>query len=370
MDINKQNQVAGDNSTQIQASTINNNYYTIAGVSEEKAREICRHEFQVAMQNWAEQATTIAEQRVSKLEDKILSKMQSYDKELKMFSEPAFQILLRKAQISAASTDKDADYEMLSYLLLHRVHHNNNRESNLGITKAIEIVDQIDEQALVALTIVHVISVLIPITDNVDVALSKLDQTYGTLLNGIKLPLGEEWMEHLDILSAIRMNSKGIGAFNKMEAFIPQVMDKYIVKGFPSDSEELNGIITDLRKEAIPSNVIMDNPLVSGYKILNPAIYDTDNIMIYVDFSGQIVPIKPNERQISVIKDVIQKFKKINGTNKPTEEFWHRWNSYPNLKNVREWFNQLPLFFNITTIGKALVAAYVAGKIPSLKLPC
>ena len=177
MDINKQNQVAGDNSTQIQASTINNNYYTIAGVSEEKAREICRHEFQVAMQNWAEQATTIAEQRVSKLEDKILSKMQSYDKELKMFSEPAFQILLRKAQISAASTDKDADYEMLSYLLLHRVHHNNNRESNLGITKAIEIVDQIDEQALVALTIVHVISVLIPITDNIDVALSKLDQT-------------------------------------------------------------------------------------------------------------------------------------------------------------------------------------------------
>ena len=255
MDINKQNQVAGDNSTQIQASTINNNYYTIAGVSEEKAREICRHEFKVAMQNWAEQATTIAEQRVSKLEDKILSKMQSYDQELKMFSEPAFQILLRKAQISAASTDKDADYEMLSYLLLHRVHHNNNRESNLGITKAIEIVDQIDEQALVALTIVHVISVLNPITDNVDVALSKLDQTYGTLLNGIKLPLGEEWMEHLDILSAIRMNSKGIGAFNKMEAFIPQVMDKYIVKGFPSDSEELNGIITDLRKEAIPSNL-------------------------------------------------------------------------------------------------------------------
>lgn len=369
MDINKQNQVAGDNSTQIQASTINNNYYTIAGVSEDKAREICRHEFQVAMQNWAQQATTIAEQRVSKLEDKILSKMQSYDKELKMFSEPAFQILLRKAQISAASTDKDADYEMLSYLLLHRVHHNNNRESNLGITKAIEIVDQIDEQALVALTIVHVISVLIPIADNINDALRNLDQTYGTLLNGIKLPSGEEWMEHLDILSAIRMNSKGIGAFNKMEAFIPQVMDKYIVQGLPSDSEDLNGIITDLKKEAIPSNVIMDNPLVSGYKILNPTLYDTDNIMFFGDFSGQIVQIKPNERQISVIKDVVQKFKKIDGTNKPTEEFWRRWNSYPNLKDVREWFNQLPLLFKITTIGKALVAAYVAGKIPSLKLP-
>ena len=42
MDINKQNQVAGDNSTQIQASTINNNYYTIAGVSEEIAREALR----------------------------------------------------------------------------------------------------------------------------------------------------------------------------------------------------------------------------------------------------------------------------------------------------------------------------------------
>lgn len=36
MDINKQDQVAGDNSAQFQANTINNNFYTIAGVSEEK----------------------------------------------------------------------------------------------------------------------------------------------------------------------------------------------------------------------------------------------------------------------------------------------------------------------------------------------
>lgn len=369
MDINKQDQVAGDNSAQFQANTINNNFYTIAGVSEEKAREICRHEFQFAMQNWIEQASTIAEQRVSKLEDKILSKMQSHDKELKMFSEPAFQILLRKAQISAACTDKEADYDMLSSLLLHRVHQENNRERNLGIIKAVEIVDQIDEQALVALTIVYTMSKIIPVASNVDLALQNFDEVYKKLLNGNILPLGEEWMEHLDMLSAIRMNAKGIGAFNKMEAFFPKVMDQFIVTGLPSDSEDLYKIIIDLRNNGIPTDIIIDNPLVKGNKIINPLVSDTEKIMFISHYSGQSVEKKPNEQQILTIKRAMQKFRELEGTNKPIDEFWCRWNSFPNLKNIREWFNQLPVLFNVTAIGRALVAAYVVGKIPSLKIP-
>lgn len=369
MDINKQDQRAGENSTQIQAGTINNNYYSITGVSEATARDICRHEYQVAMQNWTEQASMIVEQRVAKLEDKIMPKMIAFDNELKMFADPAFQILLRKAQISAASTDKDADYEMLSDLLLHRIQQDNNRERNLGITKAIEIVDQIDEIALAALSIVHVISMLIPIAPNVDLALQYLNDTYGKLLNGHSLPLGEEWMEHLDILSAIRMNAKGIGAFNKMESFIPKVMDKFFVTGLPSDSQELQTIISDFNKNGIPTNVIIENPLVKGNMMLSTYIYDIDNLLFSANFSGQTVTFKPNENQIRTIKNAIEKFKSLENNDKPASIFWQKWNSYVNLYHVKEWFNQLPLLFNITSIGKALVAAYVAGKMPSLKLP-
>lgn len=111
-----QTQSAGDNSTQIQAGTIQNYYTTITGIDEARARSICKEEYAIAMQNWTSEAIAIANDRVQQLEDKVLPKLIQHDNSLKCFADPSFQITLRKAQISAASSDRVADYELLSEL--------------------------------------------------------------------------------------------------------------------------------------------------------------------------------------------------------------------------------------------------------------
>ena len=63
------------------------------------------------MQNWTSEAIAIANDRVQQLEDKVLPKLIQHDNSLKCFADPSFQITLRKAQISAASSDRVADYE-------------------------------------------------------------------------------------------------------------------------------------------------------------------------------------------------------------------------------------------------------------------
>ena len=109
----------------------------------------------------------------------MLPKILSYDEKLSIFGEPGFQILIRKAQIAAASSERESDYEMLADLLLHRAEQHENRERRLGISKAIEIVDQIDDLALIALSIVYAVSKYTPVSSNIHEGFGALNKLYG-----------------------------------------------------------------------------------------------------------------------------------------------------------------------------------------------
>ena len=75
MEISKLSQSAGNNSTQVQAGTINNFYTTVTGFDETRARMICQEEYAIARQNWTSEAAEIADSRVHQLEDKLMPKM-------------------------------------------------------------------------------------------------------------------------------------------------------------------------------------------------------------------------------------------------------------------------------------------------------
>ena len=137
--------ISKNNTEQQQTAGNNSNQIIISG-----NLNVGKAECAIALQNWSFQAGVLAEKRIQKLEDKMLPKILSYDEKLSIFGEPGFQILIRKAQIAAASSERESDYEMLADLLLHRAEQHENRERRLGISKAIEIVDQIDDLALIA----------------------------------------------------------------------------------------------------------------------------------------------------------------------------------------------------------------------------
>lgn len=370
MEISKQSQNAGDNSTQMQAGTINNYYTTVTGIDEARARIICQEEYAIARQNWTSEAAAIADSRVHQLEDRLLPKMIAYDNTLKFFADPDFQFTLRQAQISAASSERESDYEMLSELLLHRVKQSGNRERGLGIRKAIEVVNQITDEALIGLTMVYVISKFFPISQDIQIGLSVLNDLYGKILDNQKLPQGEDWMEHLDLLSAIRLGTKGINEFKKLEEYIPLRLSNYLVSGIEENSEQHIEIKSEFEKCGLPLNSIVPYPLKQNYVYLN-LTNKIEDIVITKELGGGVtLKMQLNEQQKRAMGNAISILKKDESSNiQLKNKLMEVWNTYSNLKMVRSWWNALPCHFNITPVGVALANAYAHGKdsnIPEL----
>ena len=370
MELNKQSQSAGDNSTQMQATTINNYYSTIAGIDESRARDICKEEFAIACQNWTQEAVVIADQRVHQLEDKLMPKMLAYDKSLSFFGDPAFQFTLRQAQISAASSDRESDYEMLSKLLLHRIEQGNNLNRRLGVCKAIEIVNQVTEEALIGLTMVYVVTKFTPVSNDVNEGLSVLDKLYGNIIGDNKLPVDDNWMENLDLLSAIRLGVRNINTFKKFEEYIPSKLNKYLVSGIDEKSEDFR----ELRDEFVKNGFSVDSFVQHGLKpgFVKLCVDDEiEKIHLTTTFEdGSILRTPLSEEQKVVMKKAISLLRKDESSDDDLKKLLiEKWDKYTNLKVVKDWWNSLPVHFTITPAGVALANAYAQGRdssIPSL----
>ena len=199
---NKQIQRAGDYSQQLQAD----NMIVITGINEKRAREIFREMSLQARKDYTQEALAIANSRVAEFENQLLPKMEALDGALEAFADPSFQILLVEAQKTAASTERPADYALLSELLIHRFQKGENRIVRAGISRAIGIVDVISDDALLGLTILHSASGFFPRVGDIHFGLDVLNSLFGKLFYN-KLPTGNKWLDHLDILNAVRINS-------------------------------------------------------------------------------------------------------------------------------------------------------------------
>lgn len=368
MEISRQSQNAGDNSTQMQAGTINNNYFTtVTGIDEARARSICQEEYAIARQNWTSEAAAIADSRVHQLENKLMPKMIAYDNTLKVFADPDFQFTLRQAQISAASSERETDYEMLSELLLHRVEQNGNRERVLGIRKAIEIVNQVTDEALIGLTMVYVVTKFFPVSSDIHIGLSVLDDLYGKIIDNQRLPQGDNWMEHLDLLSAVRLGTKGINTFKKLEEYVPLHLSNYLVSGIEENSEQYQKIKNEFEKCSLPLNCLVPYPLKQNYVYLN-LTGKIEDMVITKELNGGIkLEMKLNEQQKQVMGNAISILRHDESSSAFLKnKLMELWDTYPNLKIVRNWWNTLPCHFTITPVGIALANAYTQGKDSSI----
>ena len=127
-------QQAGDNAQQIQVETviINN------GLNESQVRAICSEMSYKAMEEYTAESHLTVEKRISDFANVLIPRIEKIENGFEAFADPEFQVELKKAQISSACTDREADYEMLAELLLHRVENKDNRRVKASITKAVE----------------------------------------------------------------------------------------------------------------------------------------------------------------------------------------------------------------------------------------
>ena len=367
MEISKQSQNAGDNSTQMQAGTINNNYYTtVTGIDESRAREICREEYAIVRQDFTSEAVAIADNRVHQLENILMPKMMAYDSSLKFFADPAFQFTLRQAQITAASSERESDLDMLSDLLLHRLEQKDDMQRRLGICKAIEVVDKISNEALVALSIVYAVSKFVPASDDLQEGLSTLNKLYGRLLNSFQLPSTDDWLEHLNLLSAIRLSIKGINSFKKIKEYMPQQLSNYLVSGVEDNSEELSKIKLEFAQYGIPTNCLIAHPLKPNFISLNTSS-DVEQMIITKTVGGLTIKSSLNDKQKEVMNRAVTILRKDESSNAIMKDnLMKEWEKFPNLKIVKDWWDTLPCYFIITPVGAALANAYAHGKDPDV----
>ena len=110
----RQIQKAGDNSSQYQVAGD-----LVIGLTEDRAREIALSTARSVMSEYTDEAKETGFQRVEQFDEKLVFALSS-EAQLAIFRDPAFQLLLKKAQLSAASSERINDHDVLVKLLSDR----------------------------------------------------------------------------------------------------------------------------------------------------------------------------------------------------------------------------------------------------------
>lgn len=276
---------------------------------------------------------------------------------LSAFSDPAFQFLLTSAQRTAAATERDVDYDMLAELLVCRIERGTDRKNRTGISRAVEIIDKIDDDALCALTVVHAVNKVLPLSGMCKSGLKVLANLYEKLIY-MDLPSGIDWIDHLDILDAVRINS--IGSFKKTSEYYPEQLVGYSSAGIRIDSDEHKKAMDMLSEVGLNSSFLIPNELLDGY-VRIPIVEKgaIENIFItrntVVNGKLLIQQDKINEKEIETL-EAIWNLYTTDSTAKEAaiSAFMQEWDSYPSLQKLRTWWDTLSVAFNITQVGTVL----------------
>ena len=346
---NKQKQKSGDNSQQIQAQSV-----TIinSGINEKRAREICQEVSLQLKERYTQDAIEIANARVSEFENRLLPKMCAVEGALEAFADPGFQLLLLEAQKRAASTERPADYDLLSELLIHRFQKGSNRITRSAISRAVEIVDEISDEALLGLTVLHVISRFSPGSRSVHEGLDFWNDSFGRLLYAT-LPIGKDWLDHLDILDTIRIDDTNV--LKKIDEFYPKCLSVCIDVGIKKESENYDRAQELIRNAGLPADIlIVENELNVDYMRVNVTDKSEIDSLVFLDSSGNVIgPIAPFQKEaLRSIYDLYVDDDNIRQQN--MTRFMEEWNKRPNLKLVRDWWDNIEVGIQITSVGRVL----------------
>lgn len=342
-----QKQIAGKDSMQTQVGTMIVNQ----GISEARVRTVFAEMIPQALEQYTKDAYAVSNMRLEKLEMAVIPRVMQVEDAINAFGDPAFQILLRKAQQTAAATERQDDYELLSELLMCHVQKGADRKNRAGITKAIEIVDDIDNDALCGLTVAHAINRFSPLSGNVNEGLSVLEGLFSKLLY-IVLPSDREWIDHLDVLGAVRMTS--FSTFKKFREYYCEKLNGYACVGIKIDSDEYRRAIELITKVGLPTKILVKNEFIDGFVRLE--IVNKEFIKeLFITNDNTSSSRHLNEVEIEALEEVWELYSKDGMMlNTVKDEFIKIWDTYESLKKIRIWWEEIPCSFEITRVGTVL----------------
>lgn len=218
-----------------------------------------------------------AREKLEKFSDHLLPKLVRAEL-IDAFKDPAIQIFFREEQKTALCSDRDIDMSLLSEMLIYRINNKNNIPKKASVSKAVEIIDKVSTEALVALTIKY-LNRFFPVTGNIAAGLKVLDELYKTILDDNDLPINNEWVDNVEILGLVRVS--GLTTLKRFEEILFERLNGYCLTGIQKDTQRYNEILETLEANDIPKDILVDHILNQNYVRINVVnIEQIDNISI------------------------------------------------------------------------------------------
>jgi len=334
--MNRQSQSSGDNSTQVQAAGD-----VIVGISEDRAREIARETARQVIDVYADEGVRLIQERITKLDDRVIATL-IREGRLEVFADPGFQRSYRKAQEGAAVSDKNGDYDLLAALLSDRAARGESRPTRAGIERSIEIVDQVDAIALRGLTVFQAVQQFRPLGPHLADGLDSLELLFADIMDG-PLPTGAEWLDHLDILDAIRIDQ--VSSLKPFTEYYPQQMPGYLAAGRPFD-ESPWPIEVDGAPLVIP-NLITVHELRPTHVRLAAPIEETLQNAFGIT----------SEARDSIVKQAREKLGFGAIDPELVQPFFEELRKRSSLAEIESWWGQIPQALTVTSVGRVLARA-------------
>ena len=339
----KQIQEAGDNAQQINASQIVIN--NIIGIDEHKIDEKIKQ----ALQIYSIEANNIATERMKNFADKLIPDLVK-ENLLEALREPSIQFILLDAQRSAASTERPADYSILSELLIHRIKKGNDRNIIAGVNGAVKIVNEISDDALSGLTVYYSLANFIPVSPEIYDGIKILNNMFSAIIIDNPLPEGNQWLDNLDVLNAVRIPS--ISSLNKFNTYYPKILSGYTETGINKSSIEYEQAMKIIQDSQLPQDILIDHQLMKNYVRLS--IADLADI----EYNSELGEFNLSHEQKKAVKKIYSLYNQDKELHAKTiEAFLNLWDSFETLKQIKIWYNSIRQNISVTSIGKALAHA-------------
>jgi len=333
----RQSQKAGPESLQLQAARD-----VVIGISEKRAREIAKETSRDVIASYTDEAFAVIQDRIFKLDDRVIASLVRAGR-IEAFADPGFQRTYKKAQNGAASTERNSDYDMLAALLADRADRGTERTIRAGIERSIEIVDQVDDEALRALTVFQALQQYSPNSGLADEGLDAMERLFEQLLDG-PLPTGQEWMEHLDILDALRINT--ISKLRKFDDYYISKMIGYVAPG--QDAATAAATIAGTEPPVAWSGLLIPHDLKPGFvRVAAPTLDRLEARLLIAGHEVQALAIASARSDFGF------------GSEDPDckLELMKRLKQRNSLRIASDWWDDIPQAAHVTAVGRVLARA-------------
>ena len=259
MDIIKQNQESGDNSTQIQIT--NSKIYGL--LSPEAVNQV--------INSFSELARAQVQARIVEFSDNyLIPRIKKIENGLEAYKDPAYQMLLIEASKNAAAPSRTLDYSMLSELMARRFEKKEDIKSNAIISKAVDIINLIDNDSLTALSVIYfIVTHIRPVSAGIHDGLQLMENIFKKLISDTMLPVNNRWIDNLETLQTMKVLIPNLMSMNSFGVMCKGSLSGYMVVGIKKDSEEYLRYIDELCKVGLSKGLFVDHELNDGYVRLN-----------------------------------------------------------------------------------------------------